>query len=651
MSRIPKASATDSEDVVWALQTSDALWKRGDYQDAIAWLRRAAQAAGESEDDERALELANDAAELIEWLEAEQRDRTAGGGGPESASREEDESTIVEISVSKMKTRTDEMDEPTSSGRGALPNVGVLESEGSREETTTAVAPKDVYRAHVTESEAPEEIQSLAPEDLAEDGDDTMAGARPQFPKPPPVPQAPAGPPPVPKQAPRPGGLASVQGPAPGGKGKGDSLRPRIPVPFEPPDTDLQVQNPDDTGLQQVPTDDVVKGALPMDPVPVARAPFPTAPYHSSMPPPELSSEAVPSSVVGLAPPALNLGGDKPARFHEVHVCGLEPGTTYHYQVGGETWSAVRSFTTAPRGGKVTVGLSGDARDHVEIWQLVQRRMRELAPTLQIFTGDLVLVGINGAAWTSWLDAIWKDPTGPGGFGTLGGQPILFVAGNHENRAARYFASAAMPGSGPAAETFGSFDLGAAHFVFLDDQPIATDASSPLAKDTLAFLERDLARADGERAQRPFVVVVMHRGIYSSGPHGTDSDLVQARALVSPIFARHKVDLVVTGHDHLYERTKGVRPGPDAAGPPIPDPQGTTYVVCAGAGADPYSASLIAPPEREKLALFGEGTPQVGVYCMLSIEPKRLALEARGLVASQGSAKGDPVVDAWEVVR
>lgn len=352
-----------------------------------------------------------------------------------------------------------------------------------------------------------------------------------------------------------------------------------------------------------------------------------------------------------LPPPALNLGGDKPARFHEVHVCGLEPGTTYHYQVGGETWSAVRSFTTAPRGGKVTVGLTGDARDHVEIWQLVQRRMRELAPTLQIFTGDLVLVGINGAAWTSWLDAIWKDPAAPGGFGTLGGQPILFVAGNHENRAARYFASAAMPGSGPAAETFGSFDLGAAHFVFLDDQPIATDASSPLAKDTLAFLDRDLARANAERAERPFVVVVMHRGIYSSGPHGTDSDLVQARALVSPIFARHKVDLVVTGHDHLYERTKGVRPGPDPAGPAIPDPQGTTYVVCAGAGADPYSASLLAPPEREKLALFGDGTPQVGVYCMLSIEPKRLALEARGLAASQGSAKGDPVVDSWEIVR
>ena len=65
---IPAALDSDAEDVVWALQTAEALWKRNERVDAIVWLRRAAQAAGEAEDDDRALTLARGAAELAEFL-------------------------------------------------------------------------------------------------------------------------------------------------------------------------------------------------------------------------------------------------------------------------------------------------------------------------------------------------------------------------------------------------------------------------------------------------------------------------------------------------------------------------------------------------------------------------------------------------------
>src|SRR6516164_2770645 len=65
---IPPVLDTDAEDVAWALQTAEALWKRNERVDAIVWLRRAAQAAGEAEDDDRALALARDAAELADWL-------------------------------------------------------------------------------------------------------------------------------------------------------------------------------------------------------------------------------------------------------------------------------------------------------------------------------------------------------------------------------------------------------------------------------------------------------------------------------------------------------------------------------------------------------------------------------------------------------
>src|SRR5258708_30772592 len=68
MAGIPSVLDTDAEDVIWALQTADTLWKRGERTDAIVWLRRAAQSAGEAEDDDRALLLAREAAELAEWV-------------------------------------------------------------------------------------------------------------------------------------------------------------------------------------------------------------------------------------------------------------------------------------------------------------------------------------------------------------------------------------------------------------------------------------------------------------------------------------------------------------------------------------------------------------------------------------------------------
>src|SRR5258706_4609153 len=68
MDGIPPVLTSDTEDVAWALQTAEALWKRGERVDAIVWLRRAAQAAGEAEDDNRAVMLARNAAELTDWI-------------------------------------------------------------------------------------------------------------------------------------------------------------------------------------------------------------------------------------------------------------------------------------------------------------------------------------------------------------------------------------------------------------------------------------------------------------------------------------------------------------------------------------------------------------------------------------------------------
>jgi 3',5'-cyclic AMP phosphodiesterase CpdA len=60
-------------------------------------------------------------------------------------------------------------------------------------------------------------------------------------------------------------------------------------------------------------------------------------------------------------------------------------------------------------------------------------------------------------------------------------------------------------------------------------------------------------------------VVCMHHPVYSSGAHGSTPG---ADEVLEPILARRAVDLVLTGHDHHYERTRPVH--------------GVTYVVSGG---------------------------------------------------------------------
>lgn len=61
---IPRPRPSDVEDVSWALSTAAALWMRGAADDAVRWVRRAAEAANDQRDDRRATELFRLAAEL-----------------------------------------------------------------------------------------------------------------------------------------------------------------------------------------------------------------------------------------------------------------------------------------------------------------------------------------------------------------------------------------------------------------------------------------------------------------------------------------------------------------------------------------------------------------------------------------------------------
>jgi hypothetical protein len=351
-------------------------------------------------------------------------------------------------------------------------------------------------------------------------------------------------------------------------------------------------------------------------------------------------------------PPVL---GTQDTYFHEVHVCGLTPNTTYFYQVGGgpsgsEVWSATQSFTTMPAtipSTGITVGIFGDARDTASTWQAVHVRMKAAGVLMSLIDGDVVDIGAEESLYSTWLGDIWQYPMGSATFLTLGQQYILPINGNHENDSATSFANWAIPGDGPYAETYASFTVGSVHFTMIDDEQIGVANSGTEAQAQLAWVDQDLAAANADRTNHPFVVVMGHRGLFSTSLHSTDPDVLTARGSLAPLYDKYKVDLVINGHDHEYERTSPITAGNPPTGAPNIQPagQGTTYVICAGAGADAYAVGTTSVPYRVTKTAFGSGTPYIGAYTLLQIMPAQLTLTAYGMKASGATPQDDDVID------
>ena len=77
------------------------------------------------------------------------------------------------------------------------------------------------------------------------------------------------------------------------------------------------------------------------------------------------------------------------------------------------------------------------------------------------------------------------------------------------------------------------------------------------------------------------------------------------RENLEPLFARHKVDVVLAGHDHVYERTVPIR--------------GVTYVVSGGGGRRLYRAG------KGKRTAFSKSAHHA---VLVRLDGGRLSLEA-----------------------
>ncbi|ACL66790.1 Myxococcales GC_trans_RRR domain protein [Anaeromyxobacter dehalogenans 2CP-1] len=172
--------------------------------------------------------------------------------------------------------------------------------------------------------------------------------------------------------------------------------------------------------------------------------------------------------------------------------------------------------------------------------------------------------------------------------------------GDHEYRQAwaqPYLDAFELP-EGPQGERYYAFDWGDVHVAALDSNcivPMDAATAGCDGKTMVGWLTADLAAS-----RAPWKIVLIHRPVVATGKYGV---YPQIPAALLGVLEGAGVDLVLQGHNHLYERSWPTRQGQPVQ-KDYDHPAAPVYVTSGGAGGWLYDFALPAEPwtaYREKI--------------------------------------------------
>ncbi|MHA8050467.1 metallophosphoesterase [Aquirufa sp. ROCK-SH2] len=259
---------------------------------------------------------------------------------------------------------------------------------------------------------------------------------------------------------------------------------------------------------------------------------------------------------------------------HTFLLDSLKPNMKYYYQIGTSknfsTQDSTQFFTTAPVIGtneKMKFGVIGDmypGSTQLKVFEALKKHKGNSDYQFMLTLGDNVYSGATDADYQQNFFNVYSV----GNF--LKQVPIYTALGNHDydytsrvqdDKTIAYFTNFDLPSKGqfggiPShSEAFYSYDYANIHFISLDTEGIGKDGKrlTDDNSDQVNWLLRDLAST-----KMPWKIVYFHHPPFTKGTY--DSDVVSLLTLVRqklvPIFEKYKVDLVLNGHSHVYERSK-----------------------------------------------------------------------------------------------
>ncbi|KAH6762206.1 purple acid phosphatase 22 [Perilla frutescens var. hirtella] len=231
--------------------------------------------------------------------------------------------------------------------------------------------------------------------------------------------------------------------------------------------------------------------------------------------------------------------------IHHVKIGPLKPTTTYYYRCGGGGQEF--SFRTPPSTFPVEFAVAGDL-GQTEWTESTLAHVGARDYDVFLLPGDLSYADTQQPLWDSFGRLV--EPY-------ASTRPWMVTEGNHEIEIfpiiypqgfKAYNARWVMPyqESKSTSNLYYSFDVAGVHVVMLGSY---TDFDSN--SDQYKWLQADLASVD--RPKTPWIFALIHAPWYNSNSaHTAEGETM--RVAIEDILYRARVDLVLAGHVHAYER-------------------------------------------------------------------------------------------------
>lgn len=262
------------------------------------------------------------------------------------------------------------------------------------------------------------------------------------------------------------------------------------------------------------------------------------------------------------------------------YITELMPDTTYYYKVGNDNgWSSTLSFKTLKTSGDVTMLFFGDVQGGYSVFPNVLDKAVTQYPEASLFmmAGDIMdsseklydeLSLFDNGSKTYLNNNIWAS-----------------AIGNHDAYNGGHVFSNYFYGPNNGVDS-GS-GVRNYYFEFNDAIIFNLDTEAGFASyDPGYFKQINLLRTVMKETTKKYKIVLMHRSAY---PMNYDEQSIRA---LSSVFEELKIDLVISGHDHVYHRTTMLE------GNQVTVNNGVTYVVGGSSGTKFYNAKPNRPWEN-----------------------------------------------------
>jgi len=226
---------------------------------------------------------------------------------------------------------------------------------------------------------------------------------------------------------------------------------------------------------------------------------------------------------------------------------------------------------------KADIIVYGDSRTNHVIHQDVVDSLMTFNPDVVFHTGDLVEDGLVYENWFIFniITEYMRENTA-----------FYPVAGNHERESQYYYDNFDLPNN----EKWYSVIYENSLFILLNSN-LALDDNS----EQYAWLRNELSNASGY----DYRIVIFHHPIYNVGLHIPDEKNIEP--FLVPLFIKYDVDLVISGHDHNYQRFFV---------------DGIYYIITGGGGAPLYGQTTSDTNNQVFKKTYH--------YCLININSDRL---------------------------